>query len=361
MNEAEKMELMFQTALPGNALIADKSGKASVMVRIPKQTYRQLGLADSDAVHPAFIVNGKEVESIYISKYACFIENALAQSRPMSVPGGGMNFDEAVNACSAKGRGWHLITKVEWSMLAQWCMKNGSVPNGNSRFGKDLDESGYKAIPAKKDADGNTTMVLTGTGPLSWSHDGTAEGIFDLKGNIGEWAGGARTVFGELQILKNNDGADSRNSQDAASGNWMAVDAATGELIRPDGKGTTPGSLKLELQDGRWVWVSKAEIVKTEKFVAGSYEELSCDETVGEAAKLLLRAYGFLKADETEGAYRGDAFYAHSGAEEKIFGLGGHFKHGKEAGVFCQHGTTSRTDTSATRGFRMAYVDPEEL
>ena len=54
---------------PGNELIYDNAGMPSIMVKIPKMTYKQLGMGESAAVHPAFIVNGQEVDAIYISKY----------------------------------------------------------------------------------------------------------------------------------------------------------------------------------------------------------------------------------------------------------------------------------------------------
>ena len=41
---------------PGNELIYDNAGMPSIMVKIPKMTYKQLGMGESAAVHPAFIV-----------------------------------------------------------------------------------------------------------------------------------------------------------------------------------------------------------------------------------------------------------------------------------------------------------------
>ena len=54
---------------PGNEVLFDDLGKPSIMVKIPKMTYAQLGMGSSNAVHKAFIVNGQEVDEIYISKY----------------------------------------------------------------------------------------------------------------------------------------------------------------------------------------------------------------------------------------------------------------------------------------------------
>ena len=48
----------------------------------------------------------------------------------------------------------------------------------------------------------------------------TVNGIFDLNGNVSEWTGGLRTVFGEIQVQPNNNGADSSNPQTAGAGTW---------------------------------------------------------------------------------------------------------------------------------------------
>lgn len=197
MEDYQTMNLLTQIACPGNELIADNKGRYSVMVKIPKRTYAQLGMGTSSKVHPAFLVNGQEVDAIYISKYENVIEDGYAYSLPAKIPAVSMNFEEASRACTDKGLGWHLMTKAEWAMIAQWCVSNRFLPRGNCGFGKDICETSYKAVPAST-MDGKVNLVMTGTGPVEWSHDRTSAGIWDLKGNLGEWVGGARTVFGEL-------------------------------------------------------------------------------------------------------------------------------------------------------------------
>ncbi len=51
---------------------------------------------------------------------------------------------------------------------------------------------------------------------------------------------------GELQVLENNNGANSDNPQTAASTAWKAIDATTGAFITPDGNGTTANSIKID-------------------------------------------------------------------------------------------------------------------
>lgn len=340
---------------PGNEIIYGMGGRPSVMVKIPRMTYAQLGMGESEKVHPAFVINGKEADAIYISKYENIIENGCAYSVPLADPSVGMDFDEARAACEANGRGWHLMTKIEWAMLAQWCKNNGTLPLGNCHYGKDLKENSYHAFAATE-SEGRTNRVLTGSGPQEWSHNFRQNGIWDLKGNLGEWTGGVRTVFGELQILSDNDGADQMNSQSRDSACWKAVDGVTGELCSPDGKGTTENTLKLEFDGSVWKWTTQKQITHTDRFYGCPFADIVCAETVGTQARALLQAYGFLITDSEKEFEVEDYFYANSGAEERFFGCGGHFKHGREAGIFCSHGTTGRKDTSVTRGFRSAYV-----
>lgn len=348
--------LALKAVCPNNEILYDDKGMPSIMVKIPKMTYAQLGLGESQAIHPAFIINGSEVSAIYISKYQNIVKNGRAYSLPGQDPAANIDFETAMGYCTAKGSGWHLMTRAEWALIALWCKANGTMPYGNNNYGRDSRETIYKAIPTYIDEQGRTCRVATGTGPLTWSHDGTPSGIWDLNGNMSEWVGGIRLVYGELQILANNNAADPAHSQLAGGTEWMAIDGTTGALITPDGTGTTNNSLKLDWVGSAWKWITGEISSAADESRNCIFENVSVDEGVSEEATLLLKALGLLKHDQASGAYEGDAMYANNGAAERLFGSGGLWSNGAASGVFCVNGLSERTYVLTTRGFRSAFV-----
>ncbi len=355
-NNFDLTNLALQCICPNNELIYDDVDMPSVMVKIPKMTYAQLGLGSSTAVHPAFIVNGVEKDALYISKYQNIVQNSRAYSLPARDPKAQITFDQANAACKAKGAGWHLMTRAEWAMLALWCKANGTQPKGNNNYGKDHSETVYRAIPTYKDG-ANIGRVATGTGPVTWSHDGTPSGIWDLNGNVWEWVGGLRLVKGEVQILANNNAAIVTADQSASSAEWKAIDATTGELLAPDGNGTTTNSVKLDYVSSHWQFDTSISS-QSDSSRNAPFENTTCSANIGDPAKLVLQALGLFKYDSTSGAYSGDIFYANNGAAERSFGCGGSWSSGANAGVFALYGSVARSTSSANIGFRSAYYVP---
>lgn len=351
--------LAIQALCPNNVLLYDDKNLPSVMVKIPKMTYAELGLGTSTATFPAFIVNGTEVDEIYISKYQNIVRNGRAYSLPGQDPGNTIYGSDAIAACTAKGAGWHLMTRMEWMAIAHWCKINGFMPNGNNNYGKDASESDYYAIPScARDENGKRQRVATGTGPLGWSHDGTANGIWDLNGNVWEWVGGIRLVYGELQILANNNAADLSNSQSLDSAQWKAINGTDGSLITPNGSGTTSNSLKLEWTGSTWQWITGTLTEANKGSHNISFESVTVAGGISAAATLLLQALGLMKYDSTAGAYLGDWFYADTSEAERGFTCGGGWSGGARAGVFDVDGHFSFFSVRySTLGFRSAFVN----
>lgn len=340
----------------GNALIYDDTNMPSVMVYLPKMTYAQLGLGASTDTHPAFIINGVEVDGIWISKYENIIQNGRAYSLPGQLAKSNVTLANAKAACAAKGAGWHLMTRAEYAALALWSKANGTLPKGNNNNGKDISESVYQAIPAAWDGDGNITRTLTGSGPLDWSHNRAPGGVWDLNGDLWEWNAGVRVIYGELQILADNDAADTENDQDAGSLLWRAIDGTTGALITPDGSGTTANSLKLDWVNNTWQWIcgSIASVQASGRLVA--FESVTVDESVCAEAVLLLQALGLYKYDTAGSAYGNAGFAWKNGEPEGIPVGGGRFNSTTNAGAFFLSGYYAGSFQNQYFGFRSAYA-----
>lgn len=349
--------MALKAVCPTNDILYDDKGLPSVMVKIPKFKISQVIPGGADSVHPAFIVNGQEVDAIYISKYQNIVNNNRAYSLPCEDPKTSVNLDQAISYCTQKGDGWHLMTRAEWAAIALWCKANGCLPKGNNNYGKDASEGGYKAIPAPGVNDsGRTARVLTGTGPVSWSHDGTLEGIWDLNGNIWEWNGGSRTVKGELQVLVNNNAADLDHSQAASSAQWKAIDATTGAYITPNGSGTTANSIKLDWVSGK-ITYSATITTQADTSRDCAFASVTCASSVSAAAQAVLKALAFLPASATASEYEDDHMWMNNGADERAFYSGGYWDNGAHAGLFALDGDDPRSNSNWLLGFRSAYVD----
>nr|WP_315021504.1 SUMF1/EgtB/PvdO family nonheme iron enzyme [uncultured Aminipila sp.] len=252
--------------MKNTAEIIDDRNVKSVMVRIPKFKISDVIEGGAGVTHPAFIVDGNEVEAIYISKYQNTVIDGLAYSLPNKDPEVFVTIEEARNYCKNKGKGWHLMTNDEWAAVALLSKKNNTLPRGNNNYGKDYrceDQEGTLSENKPCPIEGKPFRILTGSGPVEWSHDGTTDGIYDMNGNVWEWVDGIRTVDCELQLRSQSDGA------------WRALDG-WGNFCKADSEKSlkykalnTDGTLMLSIsasdeQTDKEALISMYKAVKTD-------------------------------------------------------------------------------------------------
>lgn len=332
----KSLEEMSLSLPANNELIVDDKGDPSVMVKIPKLTYADVGIGTSTKALPAFIVNGKEIPYIYISKYQNIVKNDRAYSLPYQVPAVNMTIDEARAYCENKGDGWHLMTNAEWAAIALWCKKHDCTPYGNNNgsFG-DYYNTSDKGAPAPvyvEDWGENVPYTFTGSGPKNWYHNNDFSGIADLNGNVYEWVGGLRLNAGEIQVIPDNDAARAVD-QSADSALWKAISQA-GAMVAPG----TEGTLKFNSSTG----------IKT----SGTFKGMSVASgiTIPDYLKALA-----LYPNDAADTYKEDYFYA-STSGERVPYRGGYCGDDDLAGVFCCNLCFDRTDYNCDIGFRSAYV-----
>lgn len=302
-----------------NEIIFDSRGIPDIMVSF---TPDELGL-------PAEL-KGRKVEAYLIAKYPATMIGGVPHSLPYQKPAVNVTHDEAIRLCEAKGPGWHLITNDEWAALAHQSRKNGTLPRGNTASGKSHshpEETGTTY-------EGSCGKTLTGSGPVTWNHDHTAEGVADMCGNVWEHVGGIRFVDGKVQVIPNNEAAAGAD-QSKDSHEWVNIYTADGDPVYFNVQDDAITLQPYEPEDKAWDGVPFTELE------AGEVDDL--DELI---------RLGLYPADGYEGT---DYFWLDTNDERCVF-RGGYWNSGAFAGVFSLYGYSSRADSHTGIGFRPAFV-----
>jgi hypothetical protein len=241
-----------------NVVIFDDRGIPSIMCRFVRPK-------DTEEVPAMFrLGNGVIADTIYISKYPNKVIDGRAYSLPMVDPTVYVDFDEAVEACRAKGKGWHLMTAVEYEYLLNQSRAKGTMPHGNTNWGKDYYHKEECGI-----TDGcGAGRTLTGSGPVTWNHDHTEHGVSDLNGLVWEWLAGERIKDSVIEYIEDNRAAvyecdlsaDSKEWQQARTsrglvtvrvenGEITITDTVTADDYEPEYDGTRIEDLKVDLAE----------------------------------------------------------------------------------------------------------------
>ena len=305
-------------------VIYDNAGIPSIMRRFRKVTNKEL-FGGSDKTNAAFIINGEEYDEIYISVYPNTMINGKPYSLPYTVPETNITNDKAAEACFSKGDGWHLLTAAEWGLLANTSKKLGTLPHGNTRDGS------YHADESEKGqrVSSNTGKTLAGSGPRTWTHDHTPEGVHDLCGNVWEMVRGLRLINGALQAAENNNAAEDIDLTENSK-NWK-------DVVDDDGK-----SVNI-LIDGDVICIG-TEKEKDGDYTGSPWEdvEINCEsEQLKELALYNGEDKAYLYADTSEGEY--------------FPSRGGGWDNGSYAGVFYTSLNRPRSFSNVYIGFRSAF------
>ena len=303
-----------------NEVIFDSRGIPDIMVVF---TPDELGL-------PAEI-RGKAVKEYAISKYPNTLIGGVPYSMPYQQPAVNINHDEAIRLCESKGPGWHLLTNDEWAALAHQSRKNGTLPRGNTDCGKSHSHPEETGTTYKDNS--GSSKTLTGSGPVTWNHDHTAEGVADMCGNVWEHVGGIRFIDGKVQVIPGNEAAAGAD-QSRDSKEWKAIYTADGDPVY------------YNVEDGE----IKLQPIAPEGKDYGGVQFTDLNTSALEVPEKLIEL-GLYPAPGYEGT---DYFWLDTDGERIV--IRGGRPDGAHAGVFSFHGNSSRARVYWSVGFRSALI-----
>ena len=358
--ELIKLEMEFKKHLT-DSVKAQSGGEQTVRYTAKGQpTYmniiQKFDLSTIDVslsgTHPAFIVDGVEKPEIFVGTYLGKLVNGELLSLPNVDPQASTNFDNFSTYARACGAGHHLMTNAEWSAVAMQCYKNDTQPFGNTYYGRSSENP--LLIGRRQDGldAGNTEgtpRTLTGSGPVEWRHNRKPSGIADLAGNVWEWSAGMRLINGEIQVIADNNAALHTIDMSATSAQWKAIDAVTGNLVTPDGNGTTAGTVKFANSGTADYTINGTSF--------GAIRNLSTTKPVSAAALARLKALCLYPVVEDTDKFNGD-YFGKDITAERVSIRGGSWTSAAIAGVFALSLFNARSNAYTYFGARPAFVNP---
>ena len=365
----DQLRLSVEAASGGKqTVLYTAKGQPSYMTIVERFESSEFGSSiGMGSVHPAFIVNDQIIDQIYVGTYNGSVLNGELVSQPYTDPqlGGNQTIWQLMNLARACGRGFHLMTNLEWVATAYRGLIDGGKNLGNTDAGGKDQKGGKGQLIA-----GQTEFTYTGSGGAAWTHNGSPVGIHDMVGNVHEFVTGLRVVGGEIQVSINNHNALYVGELYDDMSQWAAIHATEGYLITPQWTGsiltgdyvaTTPQSIRVSdnpaiVQDytiGHQSW---------ERFVEANFTNNGANK-VSVQALATLRNHGVYPIDSfvPKSAFVSPSLntfaYADS-LQERIPVRAGSVTNGIAAGLFNCGINQNRTSASNVYTGRPCYVKP---
>ena len=223
-----------------NIVRFDDANQPSILVRfVPnKEAKKSFLYSDSTSgIHQAFIIDNL-VRPFERAKYN--FGRVGSTNYPVNLygltPAHSWNFDQFQAMAVAKGAGWSLPSQAMEAYIALLSMRKAFQSRGNTYFGYSHERPDEVGIMSSELESVGTRHTLTGTGPVSWRHDGTPFGVDGFVGNVWNWTGGRRLNVGEIQVIPDNNACGSKRTAAAhavGSTDWRAI-LQNGTLVTPE-------------------------------------------------------------------------------------------------------------------------------
>lgn len=332
----------------GNKVIYDDIGMPSIMVGVPKMKYSDIITGGTDEVLPFWIVDSEEKNTIWVSKFLNIVENDRAYSLAMKLPRNYITFDQSVAACRKKGNGWHLNQTGIFACLNLLSQKMGTVPHGNTNYGKDY----YHAYEHGIMPQGESNRTLTGSGEPTWYHNHDTSGIADLNGDLWEWTSQLRLVDGEIQIIPYGNCMKLDCDMSAESTLWKAI-KPDGTLVEPG----TAGTLKVDRTSASdaTLRINTSITAQTTDSNDTSVVFKSTAAVSGVSIPKLLIALGLFPDSGVTG-YGNDRFWARNNGE-RLPVRGSSFSNASYSGPSALDLNLARSYSIVSVGFRSAFCE----
>jgi hypothetical protein len=195
-------------------------------------------------------------------------------------------------------------------------------------------------------------------------------GVADLTGNVQEAVSGFRTVYGEIQVLPNNDASDVENPMNETSTLWKAIDATTGEFVTPENttsmkvEDTYSHSKTVKLafdSTNKWYYTNQLSADKIKDGAWCQFADLYTSDAVKDTAKLKLRALTLLPDDGSSSSdYGADQVGFNNNQAERIAWKGGTWGDHSSAGPFNLSTSDPRSSAWWNNGARLAYREDNQ-
>jgi hypothetical protein len=133
MSEEKGPTVYIQDALRRNVekqtdgavtVLYNDTGIPSFMLKVPRFKVETIDSSLGRGIHPAFLVGEKEAEELFVGQVNAKIIDGRAYSLLCEGATRSITFDEAREACTQKGKGWHLLNNWEYAALGMYLVKN---------------------------------------------------------------------------------------------------------------------------------------------------------------------------------------------------------------------------------------------